>query len=405
MKSLVISILLLALPSFVLAIDKEEALYYADWIDTIQDNNLTLSKAFINENPSKALVYISQAIANTDNNFLKAKCYIQKGIIYNYSYLNKMDSALENLIAARDIYLENDKNKKLIFNNILIGEVYRKNGSMESANPLFKNAFLDAKDINSYALMCLGYLAQIDLNPNILIKNDDSLNNLVNNIYESELKAYAYFISHKRAVDNKLFDLAVQYLDSAEKLYEIDKSHTQSIEMLIKKAEIFERNNNLQMVVQLNESIYEKSITHNFGKGLIYSCYKLSDFFESIERYDWANPYLKYINKIKMAEGDRELNERILLAEKEKKIDVERVKTKNELKFQGYLTFIGFAIALFILGIAIYIYFAFKTKSELANNLLLANTQKEELKKEKDDFLAYTTPRNQNPSFCSYFSF
>ena len=113
--------------SLVLAIDKEEALYYANWIDTIQDNNLTLSKAFINENPSKALVYISQAIANTDNNFLKAKCYIQKGIIYNYSYLNKRDSALENLIAARDIYLENDKKKKLIFNDILIGEVHRKN--------------------------------------------------------------------------------------------------------------------------------------------------------------------------------------------------------------------------------------------------------------------------------------
>ena len=89
------------------------------------------------------------------------------------------------------------------------------------------------------------------------------------------------------------------------------------------KAEIYERNNNLQKIVQLNEAIYEKSITHNFGKGLIYSCYKLSDFFESIDRYDWANPYLKYINKIKMAEGDRELNERILLAEKEKKIDVE----------------------------------------------------------------------------------
>ncbi|MAT67368.1 MAG: hypothetical protein CL830_03115, partial [Crocinitomicaceae bacterium] len=119
MKSLFISILLLAVPSFALAIDKEEALYYADWIDTIQDNNLTLSKAFINENPSKALLYISQAIVNTENNFLKAKCYIQKGIIYNYSYLNKSDSALENLIAARDIYLENDKKKKLIFNNIL----------------------------------------------------------------------------------------------------------------------------------------------------------------------------------------------------------------------------------------------------------------------------------------------
>ena len=397
MKNLVISILLLAVPSFVLAIDKDEALYYANWIDTIQDNNLTLSKAFINENPSKALVYISQAMANTENNFLKAKCYIQKGIIYNYSYLNKKDSALENLIAARDIYLANDEKKKLIFNNILIAEVYKKNGNIEKSNQLFKNVFLEAKNISDYALMCLGYLAQIDLNPNVLIKNDDSLNNLVSNISESELKAYAYFISHKRAVDNQLFELAVQYLDSAEKLYEINKSHIQSIEMLIKKAEIFERNNNLQKVVQLNESIYEKSITYNFGKGLIYSCYKLSDFFESIERYDWANPYLKYINQIKMAEGDRELNERILLAEKEKKIDVERVKTKNELKFQGYLTFIGFGIALFILGIAIYIYFAFKTKSELANSLLLANAQKEELKKEKDDFLAYTTHEIRTP--------
>ena len=129
------------MPSLVLAIDKDEALYYANWIDTIQDNNLTLSKAFINENPSKALVYISQAIANTDNNFLKAKCYIQKGIIYNYSYLNKRDSALENLIAARDIYLENDKKKKLIFNDILIGEVYRKNGNLEKSNQLFNNAF------------------------------------------------------------------------------------------------------------------------------------------------------------------------------------------------------------------------------------------------------------------------
>ena len=59
--------------------------------------------------------------------------------------------------------------------------------------------------------------------------------------------------------------------------------------MLIKKAELFELNNDIQKVVQLNEAIYEKSIDKNYGKGLIYSCYKLSDFFESIERYDFAN--------------------------------------------------------------------------------------------------------------------
>ena len=72
--------------------------------------------------------------------------------------------------------------------------------------------------------------------------------------------------------------------------------------------------------VQINELIYQKSIDHNYGKGLIYSCYKLADFFESIERYDFANPYLKYINKIEMAEGEKRIKSEDSLAEKEKKL-------------------------------------------------------------------------------------
>ena len=149
--------------------------------------------------------------------------------------------------------------------------------------------------------------------------------------------------------------------------------------------------------MQLNENIYQKSIANNYGKGLIYSCYKLADFFESIERYDFANPYLKYINKIEMAEGEKELNQKILLAEKEKKIDLERVSAKNEVKYQGYLTMLGFGVALLILILAIYIFSAYKTKSTLANDLLLAYNNNEELKKEKDDFLAYTTHEIRTP--------
>ena len=167
--------------------------------------------------------------------------------------------------------------------------------------------------------------------------------------------------------------------------------------MLIKKAELFELNNDIQKVVQLNEAIYDKSIKKNYGKGLIYSCYKLSDFFESIERYDFANPYLKYINKIGMAEGEKELNQRIMLAEKEKKIDLERISAKNEDKYQGYLTMISFGAALLILALAIYIYFAYKSKSELATDLLSSYNNNEQLKKEKDDFLAYTTHEIRTP--------
>ena len=45
-----------------------------------------------------------------------------------------------------------------------------------------------------------------------------------------------------------------------------------------------------------------------------------------------------------MAEGEKELNQRIMLAEKEKKIDLERISAKNEVKYQGYLTMISFEL-------------------------------------------------------------
>ena len=107
MKALIFTIsIFVIIPYSIFAIDKEEALYYNNWNDSLQDNNLMLSKAYINSNPSKALAYISQAIINTDNVLLKAKCYLQKGIIYNYSYTNKGKAALENYLLAKEIYTQ-----------------------------------------------------------------------------------------------------------------------------------------------------------------------------------------------------------------------------------------------------------------------------------------------------------
>ena len=50
-----------------------------------------------------------------------------------------------------------------------------------------------------------------------------------------------------------------------------------------------------------------------------------------------------------------------------------------------------------ILILALYIFSAYKTKSKLATDLLLAYNNNEELKKEKDDFLAYTTHEIRTP--------
>ena len=383
-------------------LEKEEVLFFAiqnDTLfnnnDTLYQNNLVLSRAYIGENPEKALIYSSQAIANTNNPFLKASCFLQNGIIYNYDY-NKNEASLENLFAAKEIYKEMKKVHQLIFTEILIGEVYRKFGDEKRAAMSFEEAYKSSIKINATNLAYFAFLAQIDLNIGSEFPNEE-LNLLIHNLGDLSQMAYSFYLGHKRAIKNSNFQFAINYLDSAQKIYEDNNEFKQSIEMLITKAELFEKEGDVQNVIQLNELIYQKSIANNFGKGIIHSCYKLSNFFESIDRYQLANQYLKYLNKVKTSEGEKELVEKISLAEKEKKIDLERVNAKNEVEFQGYLTAFGFGIALLILGVAIYIYFAYKTKAKLANDLLLAYNKNEQLKKEKDNFLAYTSHEIRTP--------
>ena len=402
-KSNYIIVVLLFCMVKALALDKEEVLFFATQNDTLFNNsdsifqkNLVLSRAFMVENPEKALIYSAQAIDNTDNPFLKAGCYLQNGIIYNYDYSDKNESSLENLFAAKEIYRELKKVHQLIFTEILIGEVYRKFGDKKRAAISFEEAFNSSLKIDAPNLAYFAFLAQIDLTVSKSFPIE-KINLLIHNLGNLNQMAYSFFLGHKRALKNNNLDFAIQFLDSAEYIYETNKDYGQAIEMLITKAELFEILNNTQKVVQLNELIYQKSVEYSFGKGIIYSCYKLSDFFESIDRYQLANQYLKYLNKIKSSEGEKELAEKISLAEKEKKIDLERINAKNEVTFQGYLTFFGFGVALLLLAIAIYIYFAYKTKSQLANDLLVAYNNNEELKKEKDNFLAYTSHEIRTP--------
>ena len=398
MKALIFTIsILVIIPSSIFAIDKEEALYYNNWNDSVQDNNLMLSKAYINSNPSKALAYISQAIINTDNVLLKAKCYLQKGIIYNYSYRKKGQAALENYFLAKEIYTQNNIQNKLIITNILIGEAYINLGKKNKADLLFsKTKELANKNRESF-LVVLAYLAELDLNYLESKNAFENFTKIAANIKQQKNSAYAYYLFYKRAFNYGDKKTTITSLDSAINHYKNNKNYDISVQMLIKKAEAFESFNQTKKAINLIQDIYTKALEYNYTRGLIYSCYKLSDYFESENNYNKANFYLKYLNKIESAQGQKELTERILLAEKENKIGVERLNTKNELKFQSYLIFIGFGIALFILFIALYIFSAFKTKSKLASNLILANAKNQELKKEKDDFLAYTTHEIRTP--------
>ena len=174
-------------------------------MDTVSDNSLKLSKAYIDENPSKALSFLREAVNNSDNKNLKAKCYLQSGIIYNFSFLHKSESAIEYLNLAKEIYIEINDVKKLLFTNLIIGEVHRKNGEEEKAKIIYETAYKRAKGINSSYFTFLAYLSKIDLNEKLLDNKDSLLNNLIYQCKDSKLRAYSYFISHKRAIKNSTF--------------------------------------------------------------------------------------------------------------------------------------------------------------------------------------------------------
>ena len=380
------------------ALEKEELLKLIRPDEAKIDNLIVLNSDYIDENPQRAIKYHNQAIEQIKNTPFKAFYLLQNGVIYNYYYENKKDSALKSIIDAQNIFKEENLISEQILCDILKGTVFEKMGDLIRAEMEYKNAYERAKKINEFKVAFIGLLARYDLN-NQNTKNfsvDESVS-LINSIYSPSLKGYAYILVHNRLIKANKENYSVQLLDSAQVVFENAAMTVETIEVIIEKARYFEMINNVEKVIQLNEIIYKKSITENYGKGLIFSCHKLSDFFESINEFEWANIYLRYLNQIKTAEGEKELAERVLLAEKEKKMDLERMISKNKLQYQGYLIAIGFGIALLILAAAVYIFFAYRTKSKLATDLLLAYNKNKELKKEKDNFLAYTSHEIRTP--------
>ena len=193
-----------------------------------------LSKAYINSNPSKALAYISQAIINTNNVLLKAKCYLQKGIIYNYSYTNKGKAALENYLLAKEIYTQNSVQNKLIITNILIGEAHINLGEQNKADLLLsKTKELANKNSESF-LMVMAYLAELDLNYLETKNAFENFTKIVANIRLKKNSAYAYYLFYKRAFDYGDKKTTITSLDSAVKHYENNKNYDISVQMLIK---------------------------------------------------------------------------------------------------------------------------------------------------------------------------
>ena len=198
----------------------------------------------------------------------KAFYLLQNGIIYNYYYESKKDSALKSIIDAQNLFKEENLISEQILCDILKGAVFEKIGDQIRAKIEYKNAYERAKKINEFKVAFIGLLARYDIDnqndKNFLV--DESVS-LINNIFSPSLKGYAYILVHNRLIKANAENYSVQFLDSAQMVFENSAMNVEAIDVIIEKARYFEMINNVEKVIQLNEMIYKKSIAENYGKG------------------------------------------------------------------------------------------------------------------------------------------
>ncbi|MDG2344370.1 MAG: ATP-binding protein [Flavobacteriales bacterium] len=145
------------------------------------------------------------------------------------------------------------------------------------------------------------------------------------------------------------------------------------------------------------EKGFETAKNNSYLAGIKIGCLKFSAFYESLGNYKKSSLYLKYLNKIKIKQGEAELKARIELADQEKQLLIDKEQAKNDLKFKNtFLLLLSIIIGVLILFLLL-LFYAFRSKSSFLRQLESSNKKILSVQKEKDDFLAYTSHEIRTP--------
>ena len=161
MRIYILYVLLILLNCSSYALEKEELLKLIRPDEAKSDNLIVLNSDYIDENPQRAIQYHNQAIEQIKNMPFKAFYLLQNGVIYNYYYNNKKDSALKSIIDAQNIFKEENLISEQILCDILKGTVFEKMGDLIRAEMEYKNAYERAKKINEFKVAFIGLLVVI----------------------------------------------------------------------------------------------------------------------------------------------------------------------------------------------------------------------------------------------------
>ncbi len=357
----------------------------------------------MNKNPDVSMEHAKKALlisssSHSSENYVNALIQIGKIELIKTNY----NLALESFIKALEINKENADIRGTAISMLLIGDVYKEIGDYKRARNQFeqvlnngektKNNFIKA--ISNFSIGKLEYeVGNNNLSLQYLILANDliSLSNDVN------LKAdFSHELGHYYIKEGQLKN-AIQVLIKSLKIYETLADKESQAVLCYELSGAYEKIGDEDRSLQYMKT--SLSLAEETGmKAYIKMGYEnLAKVYETKGDYRRAYEFLKYFSAIKDVSEINALEAKLELAKKNQKLLLleEHEKTQKQIRTIRYLFFIVLlAIMLVFSG---FMYYAYRQKSSMNVKLEAANKKANKLRKDKEDFFAYTSHEIRTP--------
>jgi signal transduction histidine kinase/DNA-binding response OmpR family regulator len=321
---------------------------------------------------------------------------------------NNYDVALETFIKALDINKEISNLAGVAKCRLLMGDVYKKIGDKRWAKREYETALqIGIKTKSSYITALsnysLGILEKSLGNKKLALQLLELSNEQINEEENPKLQADVF-----RGLGQLYIDLGrpnqgirafrnslQQYIVVDSAIYNGVSSNQAEVNFELAKAyELIDDNVNFLVYMESSLKISEKLALKNYIK----KGYKnLAKAYELNKDYRKAYEFLQYYAAIKDVGEITFLESQLELAKKNQELILfeEKEKSEDEIKFTRNLFFA--VILILLLVFSGFLLYAYRQKTAINKELELATLQSNKLRKDKEDFFAYTSHEIRTP--------
>jgi len=371
--------------------------------DNIIKTSLKLSNLYIASDLVKAKKYAISALnlsinINSINDQVLANRQIGKIELIKLNY----QEALEYYLKSSSLNKNNSNIKQHAVDLILVGDVYKEIGDFKrTKNQYFKALNIAKKTKSNYikaiANFALGKVEEKENNKFLALEYLILSNQQINQSSKIELKGE---IAHYLGIfyfNIKSFNNAETHLLEALNIYEKLKIKEKQAVLNYELGQLYERlENNDKALIYLKNSL---NLSEETGmKTYIKRGYEdMAKVYETNKDYKRAYEFLQYYAAIKDVSEINELETKLNLAKKNQELIFleEQDKNKEKIRYLQLTFLIVFLVILIIFSG--FLYFAYRQKSAINIKLIKANERAIQLRKDKEDFFAYTSHEIRTP--------